>query len=294
MAINTELPVDTIVLDSETIPVAETGTKDYEQLNNIPVITTTNTAGLSPVENEPVKGHIQFHKISKTGSLSDAIEDANHKTVSDSEKSTWNNKSDFDGEFASLKNVPTATDTTAGLICVATDADVQSGTTENKAVTPHQLKTALDDLRSSSGSGLVCKTVSVEEMLSLTASHFDKIQCVKFVPKQNILLKGDTISIGANGVETANDVGSLLVPGTELIFRPAGHDLPTSDADAWRFVCVDPGMWVYTYAMQVYNGMITVEETYAILSHGKFEYSRMWNIPILTDNDATFTIYYFE
>jgi hypothetical protein len=39
--------------------------------------------------------------------LSDLSDDATHRLVSDSEKSTWNNKSDFSGDYSDLTNAPT-------------------------------------------------------------------------------------------------------------------------------------------------------------------------------------------
>lgn len=39
--------------------------------------------------------------------LSQLTEDTTHRTVSDTEKTRWNNKSDFNGSYNSLTNKPT-------------------------------------------------------------------------------------------------------------------------------------------------------------------------------------------
>lgn len=45
--------------------------------------------------------------ISVPTSLSELIEDSTHRTVSDTEKQTWNNKSEFSGSYNDLSNKPT-------------------------------------------------------------------------------------------------------------------------------------------------------------------------------------------
>lgn len=47
--------------------------------------------------------------------LADLQDDASHRTVSDTEKSTWNNKSDFSGDYNDLTNKPTIPDELADL-----------------------------------------------------------------------------------------------------------------------------------------------------------------------------------
>ena len=78
--------------------------------------------------------------------LSQLSEDTTHRVVTDTEKATWNAKSNFDGAFSSLSGVPTASEGTAGIIQIATDQEAENGTNTSKAVNPKQLKTAIDGL----------------------------------------------------------------------------------------------------------------------------------------------------
>lgn len=121
-------------------------TASYQKLTNKPRMDTTNTGRLNPNGSETISGVINLHRVSKTGSLADAIQDSTHRTVTDNEKTTWNNKSDFDGSFSSLTNVPTASEGVAGVIQIATDQEAETGTNTTKAVNPKQLLTAIQGL----------------------------------------------------------------------------------------------------------------------------------------------------
>lgn len=70
----------------------ESGVSDYPDLTNLPVINTNNSTTLSVNSNETIEGTLNLHKVSKTGLLSDLIEDNNHRVVTDTEKATWNSK----------------------------------------------------------------------------------------------------------------------------------------------------------------------------------------------------------
>lgn len=122
------------------------GTTNYQDLDNKPILNTNNTTSQTPSSNETINGTINLHKVSKTGALSDTIEDSTHRTVTDTEKQTWNNKSDFNGSFTSLTNVPTASEGVAGVIQMATDQEAENGTNTTKAVNPKQLQTAIQGL----------------------------------------------------------------------------------------------------------------------------------------------------
>jgi hypothetical protein len=136
------------ILDGNLHASAGGGTSNYEELNNLPIANTTNTTSLTPQANETIEGTINLHKVSKTGALADAIQDSTHRTVTDTEKTNWNNKSNFDGQFSSLSNIPNASTGVAGIIQLATDQEAETGTEQNKAVNPKQLKTAIDGLGS--------------------------------------------------------------------------------------------------------------------------------------------------
>lgn len=122
------------------------GTTNYQDLDNKPIMNTDNTTSQTPNANEILNGIFNLHKVSKTGALADTIEDSTHRTVTDSEKQTWNGKSDFDGSFTNLTNVPTASEGVAGVIQIATDQEAETGTNTSKAVNPKQLQTAIKGL----------------------------------------------------------------------------------------------------------------------------------------------------
>lgn len=67
---------------------------DYNDLTSRPVLDTTPTTAQTTSASETITGTIKLHKISKTGTLADAIEDSTHRTVTDTEKSTWSGKQD--------------------------------------------------------------------------------------------------------------------------------------------------------------------------------------------------------
>ena len=50
------------------------GTTNYNDLDNIPTMNTTNTNSLQPSANETIQGSINLHKISKTGSFLDLVD----------------------------------------------------------------------------------------------------------------------------------------------------------------------------------------------------------------------------
>lgn len=56
---------------------------------------------------EALKEYFTEHPIEVPKKLSDLQDDADHRTVTDTEKKSWNNKSDFDGNYESLKGKPT-------------------------------------------------------------------------------------------------------------------------------------------------------------------------------------------
>lgn len=89
---------------------------DYNSLVNLPTLNTTNSTSQEINSSEKISGTINLHKIAKTGS------------------------------FADLNNIPQASQSTAGLIKIATDQEAQSGTSETFAINPKQLKVAIDGL----------------------------------------------------------------------------------------------------------------------------------------------------
>lgn len=56
---------------------------------------------------EAVSTYMEANPINVPKNLSDLKEDAEHRTVTDTEKQSWNNKSDFSGNYGDLKGKPT-------------------------------------------------------------------------------------------------------------------------------------------------------------------------------------------
>ena len=56
---------------------------------------------------EAVSAYMEANPINVPKNLSDLKEDAEHRTVTDTEKQSWDNKSDFDGNYESLTGKPT-------------------------------------------------------------------------------------------------------------------------------------------------------------------------------------------
>lgn len=61
-------------------------------------------------ETKPTYTHEEVGALSSSthipSTLEEMTDDQNHRTVSDAEKETWNNKSEFSGEYSDLKNIP--------------------------------------------------------------------------------------------------------------------------------------------------------------------------------------------
>ena len=61
-------------------------------------------------ETKPTYTHEEVGALSSSthipSTLEEMTDDQNHRTVSDTEKETWNNKSEFSGEYSDLKNIP--------------------------------------------------------------------------------------------------------------------------------------------------------------------------------------------
>lgn len=114
--------------------------KDLALLSDVPSVKqSTGTSTTATMSQNAITSAIPT-------ALSQLSEDTTHRVVTDTEKATWNNKSNFDGAFSSLSGVPTASEGTAGIIQIATDQEAENGTNTSKAVNPKQLKTAIDGL----------------------------------------------------------------------------------------------------------------------------------------------------
>lgn len=104
------------------------GTTDYTLLTNKPQINgTTLTGNLSTSD----------LGITIPTALSDLTADSTHRLVTDTEKTTWNNKSNFSGSYNDLTNKPTIPSKTSDL---TNDAGFISSYTETDPTVPSHVK----------------------------------------------------------------------------------------------------------------------------------------------------------
>lgn len=84
------------------------GTSDYEDLDNKPSINNVELSGnksLNDLGIQPAGSYALASDIPTN--LSQLTDDSTHRLVTDTEKTTWNNKSDFSGNYNDLTNKPT-------------------------------------------------------------------------------------------------------------------------------------------------------------------------------------------
>lgn len=120
------------------------GIKFNNKIINIPQKTSelTNDSGFvteTELNNKDFVTEKSLSLIAQSGKLSDAITDSQHLTVSLTEKETWDGK-------ITLSDIPAASNSVSGLVKLATDQEVSAGTNDTNAVTPKQLRTAIDGI----------------------------------------------------------------------------------------------------------------------------------------------------
>lgn len=102
--------------------------------SNVTVDTALSSTSTNPVQNKVIKTELD-KKAAKNEiptNLSSLNEDETHQTVTADEKKKWDGKSDFDGDFNSLNNIPNIPD------AVIVDAELNETSTnaiQNQAVT---------------------------------------------------------------------------------------------------------------------------------------------------------------
>lgn len=72
-------------------------------------------------ENKPEYTADEVGALAASTTLADLVDDANHRTVSDSEKATWNAKSDFSGDYSDLTNAPNIVEDHEGNLVISDD-----------------------------------------------------------------------------------------------------------------------------------------------------------------------------
>lgn len=138
---------------------------DYEEIkkiaasggsgSSITVDSELNSTSKNPVQNKVIKAELD-KKAAKNEiptNLSSLNEDETHQTVTAEEKKKWDGKSDFDGDFNSLNNIPNIPD------AVIVDAELNETSTnaiQNQAVTKELAeKLSKNGLKTINGQSLV-------------------------------------------------------------------------------------------------------------------------------------------
>lgn len=103
-------------------------------------------------ETKPTYTHDEVGALSSSthipSTLEEMTDDQNHRTVSDTEKETWNNKSEFSGEYSDLKNIPEIKQLTDDLKEKYDNAATLATTNKNTLDTDYaQTKEFLDGLK---------------------------------------------------------------------------------------------------------------------------------------------------
>lgn len=123
--------------------------------SNVTVDTALSSTSTNPVQNKVIKTELD-KKAAKNEiptNLSSLNEDETHQTVTADEKKKWDGKSDFDGDFNSLNNIPNIPD------AVIVDAELNETSTnaiQNQAVTKELAeKLSKNGLKTINGESLV-------------------------------------------------------------------------------------------------------------------------------------------
>lgn len=123
--------------------------------SNVTVDSSLSSTSTNPVQNKIIKAELD-KKAAKNEiptNLSSLNEDETHQTVTAEEKKKWDGKSDFDGDFNSLNNIPNIPD------AVIVDAELNETSTnaiQNQAVTKELAeKLSKNGLKTINGQSLV-------------------------------------------------------------------------------------------------------------------------------------------
>ncbi|MBO4718977.1 MAG: hypothetical protein J5658_03785 [Prevotella sp.] len=104
---------------------------------------TTATTAQTTNASEALSGNVKLHKVAKTGTLADLIEDTTHRVVTDTEKSTWN------GKYSKPSTGIPASDLESGVIptvpTISTDISTDA-TSDTKTASPKAVKTYVDNI----------------------------------------------------------------------------------------------------------------------------------------------------
>lgn len=108
------------ILGEGNIEIQGGGSSDYEELENLPKVNdvelkgnkSLSDLGIENYDDTQIKQDIVNLQNNKANTsdvptqLSQLTDDETHRVVTDTEKATWNNKSDFSGNYSALSGIP--------------------------------------------------------------------------------------------------------------------------------------------------------------------------------------------
>ena len=101
-------PLEGVLNVGEVIHTGGGGTNNYEELTNKPLINNVGLIGNKSLDDlgiQPKGNYATINDIPTT--LAELSTDSTHRVVTDTQITTWNNKSDFSGSYNDLTNKPT-------------------------------------------------------------------------------------------------------------------------------------------------------------------------------------------
>ena len=203
------------------------GTTNYNDLENKPILNSSNTATLETNENETISGTINLHKISKTGSYSDLNNKPSLDFIPNNEKGTANGVATL-GEDTRIDKTQLPTDTVYDSKYVHTDnnfttqlEDKLNGIEDNAQVNKIEIvkvnnsalvitdkavnievPTKTSDLTNDSG--------FIDNSVNNLTNYYNKTETYNKTEVNNLLSnKADTSAIPTKVSELENDSGFL-------------------------------------------------------------------------------------
>ncbi len=258
---------------------------------NITIDDALSATSKNPVENRIIKNELD-KKAAKNEiptNLSSLNEDETHQTVTADEKKKWDSKSDFDGDFNSLKNIPKIPD------AVAVDSSLSSTSTNpvqnkiikaelDKKAEKNEIPTNLSSLNEDEAH----QTVTAEEKKKWDSkSDFDG----DFNSLNNIPNIPDAVIVDADLSETSTNAIQNQAVAKGLAQKANSTDLginkySKSETDAT--VVLENGSWTVFPTMSNLNiSMGTVDENKAFICG--FQFTSGDTATSLTLNNCTLT-----